>query len=146
MSLQVTYITLQDSVFTRNNGTRLELVAGVAGDTDSAQAAGAYLSNCQCTAVVNTTFQHNIGIGLAVHGHGASQGYCELFGPSIDRFNRSTILGGSNGTSLISNFLGQWNAMDTGLAIHDCAFVNNTASSLLQLAQDDSQVDITATL
>ena len=108
----------------------------MAGSTDQAEAAGAYLSNCQCTAVVNSTFQDNIGIGLAVHGHGASQGYCELFGLSIDVFNRSTILGGFNGTDLISDFLGDWSAMDMGLAIQDSAFVNNTAASLLRQSPD----------
>lgn len=139
--LQVTYITLRDTVFTRNNGTRTELVAGVAGATDSAQAAGAYLSNCQCTAVVNSSFQHNLGIGLAVHGHGASQGYCEMQGSAVDQFNRSTILDGVNGTDIIADFLGQWGAMDMGLAIHDSAFVSNTASSLVRLAQDEIQVE-----
>ena len=84
--------------------------------------------------------QDNIGIGLAVHGHGASQGYCEVLRwqlpATVDLFNRSTILTADNGTDIISDFLGDWVSLDMGLAIHSSLFFNNTAAQLLREAPD----------
>ena len=87
---QATYFTMQDSVFTSNNGTRLKLAdPNHSGITDITECGGLYLSSCKCIGISNSTFDSNIGLGLCIHGQMSSTPDCSNSDPVF--FNQSTI-------------------------------------------------------
>ena len=120
---------MYNTVFIGNNGTRGGLVytEGI-GTTDTAECGGLYVSSPKCAGISQSTFSGNIGIGLCIHGHGASP-TCNATDTIF--FNQSTIAG-ANTQPFIGNWLDRYADLDIGVDIRDSVFSDNTDAYLLR--------------
>lgn len=133
--LQVTSLTVLDSLFYGNNGTQESLAPTESSAlTDTAECGGLSASYCQCVAISGSVFEYNIGTGLCVHSHGSTAGLCLKNGKD-GFFNVSTIVD-ADGEAFFQTFMGRYNDFDMGLDIRDCSFTDNSAAFLTRTAPE----------
>lgn len=134
-----TVLFIINSIFKANNATNI--IPGVPGGIfDVGECAGAHISSCACVGVLNSTFEHNIGIGLCLRD---VSGECEPtdagdaldFPPLFDRHSVADL----GGTSMIDQFLGSDTSINVALDIRQSSFTSNTAASLLRQSSEPSQ-------
>ena len=131
---QATYFTMQDSIFTANNGTRLMLAdPHFSGIMDISECGGLYLSSCKCVGISNSTFDSNIGIGLCVQGQMGSDPDCSNSDPVF--FNQSTIAD-THEQELLTNFLHRYQNLTISVDIRGSSFVNNTDAFLTRTSPE----------
>ena len=128
---QVTFLTVRDTHFLANNGTRLFSPAfetvSVLEITSSAECGGLYALYCDCVGVVGSEFSNNTGTGLSVHSHGSTLGRCTEADPVL--FHQSTIDDSADDLAAFATFMGDYNGTDMGLDIRNSSFTNNSAVS-----------------
>ena len=132
---QVTFLTVRDTHFVANNGTRLVSpgigTVSVSEITSFAECGGLYASYCGCVGVVGYEFSSNMGTGLSVHSDGSTLGRCTQADPVL--FNQSTIGNNVDDLAAFTTFMGDYSG--------DSSFSYNTAPSANSL--DASTVYLT---
>lgn len=99
-------------------------------------AAGLYISSPKCVGISNSTFIDNVGIGLCLHGHGASPS-CN--GSDTIFFNQSTIAGAET-QPFIGDWLDRYADLDIGVDIRESTFSDNTDAYLLRTSAEPAGV------
>ena len=136
---QTRVLTVNNSCFVANNGFRPSYSVET---LDVAECAGVYAFACGSVGVVNSYFENNVGIGLAIHGPGSTASFepaqtyeaddlsaYKLF--AIDAIPDPDPLGDFHG------FVGEFHSQELSVDIRVSSFSGNYAASLLRTSEGE---------